>query len=171
MSEAEHLSRAIRGFFSDPQNGWFPPFVESIDGLTAAQVSWIPSEGLRSIWEISNHVRFYHQVILLQLQKEPIDRATLGAVDGWPPAGRPGDEQAWQKAIRQLVSANDALTSFVAGLSPDTLKTPVREGGPSLWRVVQGLIAHTAYHTGQAVLIRRLQGSWIVDWRERRMRH
>lgn len=66
MSEAEHLSRAIRGFFSDPQNGWFPPFVESIDGLTAAQVSWIPGEGLRSIWEISNHVRFYRDQLVAE---------------------------------------------------------------------------------------------------------
>lgn len=171
MSEAEHLSRAMRGFFSDLQNGWFPPFVESIDGLTAAQVSWIPGEGLRSIWEISNHVRFYHQLVLLQLQKQPIDRAKLGSVDGWPPAGHPGDGQAWQDVIRQVESANDALASFVAGLGPDTLITPLREGGPSPWQVLQGLIAHTAYHTGQAVLIRRLQGSWIVDWRERRIRH
>jgi hypothetical protein len=39
MSEGEHLSRALQGLFSDPRNGWIPPFTDAIAGLNASQAS------------------------------------------------------------------------------------------------------------------------------------
>ncbi len=56
---------------------------------------------------------------------------------------------------------------MISRLTDEDLAQPVREGGPDRWQIIQGLIAHTAYHTGQIILMRRLQGAWIVDWRER----
>ena len=65
-----------------------------------------PLPRLHTIWEIVNHVRFWHEVVTLQRNTEP-------------------------------------------------------------WQLLHGLIAHTAYHTAQIIMLRRLQGIWIVDWRER----
>lgn len=167
MSEGEHLARALRGLFQDPANGWFPAFTDAVEGLTAAQASWRPDPEMHGVWEPVNHVRFWHEVALRQVSGQPVDRKALGAEDGWPPAGDPGDENAWRGAVERAGLANADLAEVMEGLTDETLETPLKAGGAAPWQLVHGLIAHTAYHTAQIVTVRRLQGLWIVDWRER----
>lgn len=47
----------------------------------------------------------------------------------------------------------------------EQLTTPLQRNTEP-WQLLHGLIAHTAYHTAQIIMLRRLQGIWIVDWRE-----
>lgn len=167
MSEGVHLSRALTGLFSNPQNGWIPPFTDAIAGLNASQASWVPAVGMNGVWALVNHVRFYQEVVLLQLQGKPVDREALGAEDGWPPPGDAADEQAWQEACQRALTLNNELAALVTDLSVEDVARPIQEGRASRWQVLHGLIAHTGYHTGQIITLRRLQGSWVVDWRER----
>jgi len=44
MSEAAHLADALRGLFSNAQNGWFTPLSISTEGLTAAQAASVPAD-------------------------------------------------------------------------------------------------------------------------------
>lgn len=170
MSEAEHLSRALRGFFANPQNGWFPPFTDAIAGLTVAQASWIPAPEMNSVWALTNHVRFYQELILLRLRGEPVDRRALGAENGWPPPGDPADEGSWQASCHRAQAVNEELAALLAGLSDQVIAQPIQEGKANPWQFLHGLIAHTAYHTGQIIMTRRLQDAWILDWRERQRR-
>lgn len=167
MSEADHISRVLSGLFSNPQNGWFPPFTDATARLNAAQAAWVPSPGMNSAWALANHVRFWQEVVLLRLRGEPVDRQGLGAEDGWPPPGDAADEPAWREAGQRAIAVNTELADLVAGLSAEDLARPTQEGKATRWQVLHGLIGHTSYHTGQIVTVRRLQGSWIVDWRER----
>jgi hypothetical protein len=120
MSEAEHLSRVLRELFSNPQNGWFPPFTDAIAGLNAPQAAWVPAPGMNSVWALTNHVRFWQELVLLRLRGEPVDRVALGAEDGWPPPADPADERAWQEACHRATALNSDLAALVAGLTGDS---------------------------------------------------
>lgn len=156
MSEEKHLSGALEGMFANPQNGWFSPFTEAVAGLTAAEASWFPGPDMNSIWDLVNHIRFWHELVLRRLRGEHVDRLELGSDKGWPPSGSPDDGQSCTRAI----SANRDLSAFVRELTPADVDAPVEEGRARRWQVLHGLIGHTCYHTGQIILIRRLQGKW-----------
>lgn len=160
MSEGAHLATAMRRLVSDPTNGWLCPLTAAVAGLTAQQAAWAPAPGINPIWALVHHIRVEAEVVRLRLLGEPVDYAALGAPDGWPEPGAAIDEEAWQAAGQAAVAAHEALATLLTRLTDEELEQPVATGWPSCRYWVQGLIAHTQYHTGQIVLLRRLQGSW-----------
>src|SRR5438874_1997525 len=113
MSEAEHLSSAISGLFSDPTNDWFTPFVLATDDLSAAQATWVPGPGMNSIWRIVNHIAFWHEVVLLRLRDLPVNYEELGSPEGWPPYGSPDGEQTWEESRQNAIALNEELADLV----------------------------------------------------------
>lgn len=165
MSEGERLSHALTRLFEDNRNGWLCPFTEAVKGLNAVQATWVPGEGLNSIWALVNHIRIETEVVAARLQGLSVDYAGLGDKDGWPPVGKAGDDSEWQQACQRALPAHKIAAGLVASLTDEQLAQPVGRNGPSTWYTVQCLIAHTHYHTGQIVFIRRLQGSWSsLQW-------
>src|SRR6266851_5757395 len=100
MSQANHVAEALELLFTSTTPGWFTPFVTATDGLTAEQAATVPAPRFNSVWAVVNHVRYWQEVALLQLQHLPVDGEALGSEDGsgWPPIGDPTDEVAWQEA-------------------------------------------------------------------------
>ncbi|HEX2619994.1 MAG TPA: DinB family protein, partial [Phototrophicaceae bacterium] len=93
ISEGQHLAEAIELLFTSDVPGWFTPFVTVLDGLTAAQATAVPAERFNSVWGVTNHLRFFQEVALRQLQGVSVDYTELGSPDGsgWP-AGVDGDD-------------------------------------------------------------------------------
>jgi uncharacterized damage-inducible protein DinB len=160
MAEAERLAVALERFGLDPGNGWQCPFSEAVAHISAGVAAQVPGPGLNSIWQLAGHIRVEAEAVLLRLKGLPVEYEALGAGDGWPAAGAPQDEEAWQEACRRTESAVRAAAAAVRGLSDAELAAPIATGWPSRGYWVQGLLAHTAYHTGQIVLLRRLSGLW-----------
>jgi len=165
MSEGEHLSDAVRALFAMNDHGLFTSFSTAVAGLTAAQAAAIPAPRFNSVWAVVNHVRFWQEATLLRLRGQPVDRRSLGAENGWPPAeqqsGFPDDEAAWQAAVERCLEVNRELAEATAALSDETLAAPLAPGGAAPWQLIQGMIAHNAYHTGEAISIRHMLGLWL----------
>ncbi len=161
MTEAQHLADALQGLLTRADSGWFTPVSIAIAGLTAAQAAAIPREGFNSIWSVVNHMCFWHKVLLLRLEGRAVDRQALGAENGWPPAGEPADEQAWQAACRQLTSVNEEVAARIAQLQNDELDQPIAPGRARCYQAIQGLIAHNSYHTCEIISLRHLLGLWL----------
>lgn len=125
--------------------------------------------GYHSVWQLTNHVRFNAELLLHRIHELPIDWTAMGAQrsDGWPPQGHPDDQEAWESDRKRAIEANERLAEAVANLSQSQLEKPITQGGADAVKLVQGLIAHDSYHTGQIVLVRRLKGIWDLKWRER----
>jgi len=94
MSEAEHLSEALITLLVRSDNGWFTPFTTVVEGLMVEQALQVPAPGMNCIWAVVNHMRFWNEVILLRLRGLPVNRKALGAENGWPRPGGPGEERA-----------------------------------------------------------------------------
>ena len=165
MSEAEHLSDAVRALFVFDDHGLFTSFATAVAGLTAAQAAAVPAPRFNSAWAVVNHVRFWQDVTLLQLRGQTVDRRALGAENGWPPAGSPADspdnEEAWQAAVQRCLEVNRELAEATAALSNEALAAPLAPGRAAPWQLVQGMIAHNAYHTCEVISIRHMLGLWL----------
>ncbi len=165
MSESRYLAEALEQLFTSTAPGWFSPFAAATDGLSAEQAATVPAPHFNSVWAVVNHVRYWQEAALLQLQQQPVDSAALGSADGsgWPPTGSTADETAWQEARRKALETNAALARYVADLTDAELEQPIAEGDGWNTRrhLIYSMIAHNSYHTCEITTIRHMQGWWF----------
>ena len=130
------------------QQDWFVPVKPAIDGITAAQASWKPQGGDHSIGQLANHLLFWNSQYLAKFKRvAPVkfdgnNDETFNAFDQ-----ARGDEV--REKLDRLLSE---LEKLVAGADDKTLQS---------WAPTLGRIAtHNAYHTGQIIVLRKMQGAW-----------
>jgi len=127
------------------QAGWHVPLHAALDGLTAAQAAWRPAGGDHSIRQITEHLRFWKRKVIRSLEGEtwlptPGDDATF------QDPGDPADEPGWSALCADLRQAHADLKRVADRPGPADLL---------IW-----VATHDSYHTGQIVLLRKLQGAW-----------
>jgi len=127
---------------------WFVPVMKALDGVTAKQAAWKPADSAHSIGELAYHIWYWN-------------REQLDKFNGRKPAPYSGDnnetftaftEDAWQKVVTQL---NDVMKGW------ETAIKTADEAKLRTWAsVIDHLNTHIAYHTGQIMYVRKLQGIW-----------
>ena len=130
------------------QQDWFVPVKPALDGVTAAQASWKPQGGDHSIGQLANHLLFWNSQQLAKFK-----RATPATFDGNNDETFNGFDQArWDEVQTNLDRVLRELEKLVAGADDKTLQS---------WAPTLGRIAtHNAYHTGQILILRKMQGAW-----------
>ena len=127
---------------------WFVPVMKSLDGVTAKQAAWRPADSSHSIGELAYHLWYWN--------KESLDKFY-----GRKPAAYSGNnnetftsfsEDDWAKIVSQL---NDVMKEW------ETAIKTADEAKLRAWAsTLDHVNTHTAYHTGQIMYIRKLQGIW-----------
>jgi uncharacterized damage-inducible protein DinB len=127
---------------------WFVPANVAVEGLTAEQASWKPKSDEHSIGQLANHMLFW-------------DRRNLEKFKGEPPAKYNGDidetfnsfdSKSWAATVQQL---DAVMTEWEKAVEAADDKK-VESWAPTIARIG----THNAYHIGQIIFIRKLQGSW-----------
>ncbi len=78
--------------------------------------------------------------------------------DYWPNEIAPKNEEEWEKLISDYFEDRDLFRDYILDKNTD-LHAPVRNSEEhTLLREVLLVIEHTAYHTGQLVIVQRLLG-------------
>ncbi len=134
---------------------WFVPVNTAVAGLTPEQARWVPKSNTpnpapadHSVGMIAYHLLFWDTNALAKFKgektpPEPTDNnETFNQYDAtnWPAMVQKLDAvlTAWEQAVE---AADDAKVAANAEL-------------------IAHVGTHNAYHTGQIILIRKLQGSW-----------
>jgi hypothetical protein len=125
---------------------WFVPANTAVAGLTPAQASWTDKSGNHSVGQLANHLVFW-------------DRESLAKFKGEKPAKFDGnndetfnsfDAKSWNETVRQL---DQVMTEWEQAVE-----------AADLWAsTIAHIGAHNAYHIGQMVYVRKLQGVWDPD--------
>ncbi|MFS0593782.1 DinB family protein [Cytobacillus horneckiae] len=156
MSKKEILQNGVKQAFYEEE--WYPPISEALKNLTAAQACWQPEgKAGNTIWENANHLLTFKERLLSRLQQDDTFVAPQNNDDTFVQGGA-NDEDAWQETVKRTLQVHDALLSTLKSLQEAELGQP----SPSLpvWQQYLNILLHDAYHTGQIVQLRKLQGSW-----------
>jgi uncharacterized damage-inducible protein DinB len=130
---------------------WFVPANTAVAGLTPEQASWTDKSGNHSVGQLANHLVFW-------------DRESLAKFKGEKPAKFDGnndetfnsfDAKTWNDTVHQL---DQVMTDWEQAVeSADDTKV-------ALWASrIAHVGTHNAYHIGQMVYVRKLQGVWDPD--------
>jgi hypothetical protein len=139
---------------------WFVPVNIAVAGMTPEQAKWIPpSQGGaanpapadHSVGMITNPLLFWNAESL----------AKMKGVKGAPLPGdnketfNEFDAKSWPSTAARL----DAVMTEIEGLVANASDAQLNEWASGIAHIS----AHNAYHVGQIIYIRKLQGSWDPD--------
>jgi DinB superfamily len=130
------------------QADWFVPISTAVDGLTAEQASWQPPNGGHSAGQLTYHLLFWNRLNLERLKGDNSGKFT-GSNDE---TFNKFDEKQWADTVKQLDQVMTDLEKLVESAEEQKLS--------SMATTIANICTHNAYHVGQIVYVRKLQGSW-----------
>lgn len=130
---------------------WFVPVSIAVDGLTAEQAQWNPGKGNHSVGQLAYHIWYWDQRSLNTFKGEknpPFDGNNNETFDKFTPA-------QWDDLVKKL---NQVLADWEKAVeSADDAKLAANAS------LIAHVGAHNAYHVGQILYVRKLQGVWNPD--------
>jgi uncharacterized damage-inducible protein DinB len=127
---------------------WFVPVNIALEGLTPEQAKWTDGSGNHSIGQLANHLVFWNFQQLTKFKNLP-QPAFNGNNDE---TFNSFDSNNWKATVQRLDSILTALEKAVEEADDKKLQ--------SWYSAIAHIGTHNAYHTGQMIYIRKLQGSW-----------
>ncbi len=110
-----------------------------------------------SIWQLVEHIRIA-QWDMLEFSKDAGHESPKWPDEYWPEEAAPKDDEAWNQSIQQI---EKDLNEMIALVKAGDLYHLIPHGtGQNLLREALQVADHTAYHTAEIILLRRLLGSW-----------
>jgi len=127
------------------------PVRELLDGVTFRTAAARPIAGGHTIWELVAHITYWLDAAARRLGGETVDPTND---EDWP-AMPPPSAAAWDAALAALEASHRRLLATVRRLSEADLEGPVPGHDYTRYVLVQGVLQHTLYHSGQIALLRR----------------
>jgi DinB superfamily len=133
------------------QADWFVPISVAVDGLTAEQANWKPTAGGHSAGQLTYHLLFWNRFNLIALRGGTNEKFSGNNDETFDKF----DSKQWSDTVKQLDQVMTDLEKLVETADEQKLA----EWAPT----IANICTHNAYHVGQIVYVRKLQGSWNPD--------
>jgi uncharacterized damage-inducible protein DinB len=127
---------------------WFVPASVAVQGLTPEQASWTDGKGNHSIGQLANHLVFWNRQSLAKFKGEKPEKFSGNNDETF----NNFDSKSWNKTVQDLDAVMKEIEKVVEQADDAKLKAIASR--------VAHIGTHNAYHVGQIIYIRRLQGSW-----------
>jgi DinB superfamily len=135
---------------------WFVPVDAAIAGLTAEQAKWVPTNAAGKVDANASHssgMLAYHLLFW--------NNNALAGLKGEKAAPVPGNND---ETFNDFDAANWAKTVHDLDAVLSSIEDVVEHADEARLEQIAGTISHisthNAYHTGQILYVRKLQGSW-----------
>lgn len=138
------------------EDTWFVSLKTVLDGVTVEEAAWKPENVDNSIWETVSHIIFWNERWLQRYRgelNEPQDVENTGTFKS--------AETDWDATLEKLWAVMDEWRDKLTAITKEKLVSPVNAQYQAPWHspLAQQNI-HNAYHIGQILLLRKLQGTW-----------
>lgn len=130
------------------EKDWFVPINVAVEGLTAEQATWKDGSGNHSVGQLTNHLLFWNARQLAKFKGEP-EKKFSGNNDE---TFNDFDTKKWNDTVKQLDQVMTDIEKIVETADEEKLKGWASE--------IAHIGTHNAYHVGQIIFVRKLQGSW-----------
>ena len=155
---AEKLQTSLQQILAhDP---WYGPATYDIfEGITFEMAYETPSGSVHNIAGILLHMLGWTQEVTERMGGQTAGEPAAG---DWPDPGTP-DEDKWKQLIADFKLANVTLAGIMQNFPQDKWNTPTNDTrdrelgtGVSYQALIEGLIQHHIYHSGQIALLKRI---------------
>ena len=130
------------------EKDWFVPINVAVEGLTAEQASWKSGSGNHSVGQLTNHLLFWNGRELAKFKGEPEQKFSGNNDETFTNF----DSKKWNDTVKQLDQVMTELERLVETVDDKKLQAWASE--------IAHIGTHNAYHVGQIIFVRKLQGSW-----------
>ena len=130
------------------QEDWFVPANIAVQGLTAEQAMWSPGKGNHSVGQLAYHIWYWDSRELAEFKGEkpaPFDGNNNETFDKFTAT-------QWDDLVKKL---NQVLTDWDTAVAAADDATLAKNAS-----MIAHVGAHNAYHIGQILYVRKLQGVW-----------
>ena len=127
---------------------WFVPLNIALEGVTPAQARWTDASGNHSIGQLAHHLAFWNLQQLLNFKKLPAPKFSGNNDETF----NNFDSTQWKETVTRLDSVLTAIEKEIE-ISDDARLQ-------SWYKSISNISTHNAYHAGQIIYLRKLQGSW-----------
>jgi uncharacterized damage-inducible protein DinB len=130
---------------------WFVDANTAVAVLTADQAKWKDGSGNHSVGQLANHLVFWNRQELAKFKGETPEKFSGNNDETF----NAFDAAKWTETVQQLDQVMKDWESAVSSADDKKL---------SEWAsTIAHIGTHNAYHVGQIVFVRKLQGSWDPD--------
>ncbi|MDX8365202.1 DinB family protein [Cytobacillus sp. IB215665] len=142
------------------QKNWFVPLTVALKGVSADQAMWKEWDS-NSIWEIVNHLTFWNERYLKFFKGAPLPKGKVVNEDTFDLSKVNDSNEEWAAAVSHLCNIMSEWIAVVKESDQDKLYSIAHiESGTSWSSMIANFNTHNAYHIGQIVQIRKIQGVW-----------
>ncbi|MFT3936637.1 MAG: DinB family protein [Chitinophagaceae bacterium] len=128
---------------------WFVPVNTAVEDLTAEQAMWKDSSGNHSVGQLVYHLAFWNGRELAKFKGVKADAFSGNNEETF---NNKLDKESWTALTKKL---DDILTQL------EKIVSEADEAKLNSWSgEIANISTHNAYHTGQIIFVRKLQGSW-----------
>lgn len=160
MTISEKLSSELQKILSG--DAWYgSPVYEIVEGISFEAAYEKPPGSVHNIAEIVLHMIAWTEEVMDRMNGLPSGIPTSG---DWPETGAP-DEQKWQNYVEDLKLVNVNLIGIIQNFPQEQWDEPTTDernreegSGVSYEELINGLIQHHIYHSGQIALLNRILG-------------
>lgn len=152
VNRTELLLRMLETTFD--KESWHPPFKNAIEGLTAEQAKWRPvGKATNTIWENVNHLIYYKERTVANLENREWTQY-LDNNETFYLTEQLNEDKEWIAVVERAVKVQGSLREALSKVTTEQLEQNALE------EKLFDITLHDAYHTGQIIQIRKMQGSW-----------
>jgi uncharacterized damage-inducible protein DinB len=130
------------------QEDWFVPASTAVAGLTADQAKWMPAGGGHSVGQLAYHIWYWDNRSLERfngVKSAPFDGNNNETFSDFNAA-------QWDDLVKKL---NQVLTDWDKAVESADDKKLAENAS-----LIAHVGAHNAYHIGQILYVRKLEGAW-----------
>ena len=127
---------------------WFVSIDVALQGVTAEQANCHDNSGNHSIGQLTSHLVFWNERILRGFRNETPEKFSGNNEESFTKF----EKESWEKTLKKL-------SEIMLGLEAEIEKAD-DEKLVKMAETVANTATHNAYHTGQIIFARKLQGSW-----------
>ncbi|GAB3331975.1 DinB family protein [Hymenobacter humi] len=134
-------------------------FEEACAGLMPALWNKHVPDVPYTVWQLAEHVRIT-QYDIVEFCLDPKYESPDWPAGYWPAKDATADEIAWQKTLAQIRADRQRFIDLLHTAATDLLAPLPHGTGQTILREAMLIADHTAYHTGEIILVRRLLHAW-----------
>lgn len=130
------------------EKDWFVPINVAVEEMTAEQATWKDGSGNHSVGQLTNHLLFWNKRELDKFKGLPEQKFSGNNEETF----NDFDTKKWNDTVKQLDQVMTELEKLVETADDKKLESWASE--------MAHIGTHNAYHVGQIIFVRKLQGSW-----------